>query len=177
LVQLLDKMRTRFKVDTLVPAPGGLLQWQQNSVFTTFSPLLPTLPLAHHPAPTLCAIALKSPVERRISSLPSSPALNGIVAHALGLHGGVAEQQLVFRTSFPTHALALNIGGNYQLPPIAGSLCQGEVTGTIQVQSSSLKASEFLLTECSVGQNKNPQSPMKHARADTVTLYRLPTTN
>ena len=100
-------------------------------VFTTFSPLLPTLPLAHHPAPTLCAIALKSPVERRVSSLPSSPALNGIVAHALGLHGGVAEQQLVFRTSFPTHALALNIGGNYQLPPIAGSLCQGEVTGTI----------------------------------------------
>ena len=151
-------MRTRFKVDTLVPAPGGLLQWQQNSVkriefivkykqchsvlpiFTTFCPLLSTLPLAHHPAPTLCAIALKSPVERRISSLPSSPALNGIVAHALGLHGGVAEQQLVFRTSFPTHALALNIGGNYQLPPIAGSLCQGEVTGTIlQVKNFALR--------------------------------------
>ena len=49
--------------------------------------------------------------------------------------------------------------------------------GTYQVQSSSLKASEFLLTESSVRQNKNPQSPMKHARADTVTLYTLPTTN
>ena len=49
--------------------------------------------------------------------------------------------------------------------------------GTYQVQSSSLKASEFLLTECSVGQNKNPQSSMKHDRADTVTLYTLPTTN
>merc|ERR1719458_2395022 len=115
-------------------------------VFSTHCPLLLAFTLSIHPSPAFIAVALKSPVQSRIGPLPPVATLDRVVAHALALHGAVAEQELVRGAALLALALPLLVGGNHQPVLVAGTLSEREIAGSIQMQASPLQTSECQLT-------------------------------
>ena len=114
-------------------------------VFPTLSSFLLAIPLSPHPAPTLRTIALKTPLQSGISSLPPVTALDRVIADTLAL----CVEELVCGAGVLAPALPLLLlSGNHQLLLLAGTLRQREIAGAILGNLTSQDVSDYSRVVC-----------------------------